>query len=74
MMHWREQLEGQRTLLVCHGGVIRMILGMVMATPLENAMEAVSVPFACRSRIRMDRIAETSEWLSCLIALQPGNP
>ena len=74
MVHWREELQGQRTLLVGHGGVIRMILATVMATPLEKAMGAVSVPFACRSRIRMDRIAETREWLSCLVAHHPGNP
>lgn len=74
MQHWRQELEGQRTLLVCHGGVIRMILAMVMGTPLESAMGAVAVPFACRTRLRMDRIAETREWLSCLVAHQPGSP
>lgn len=64
--HWRDQLEGRRVLVVAHGGVIRMVLAGIMQTPLEKAMGAVMVPYACRSRIRMDRMGE--QWLSALVA------
>lgn len=64
--HWRETLEGDRVLVVCHGGVIRMALAEVLATPPEKAMGALMVPYACRTRIRMDRMGE--RWLSCLVA------
>ena len=64
--HWRHELEGKRVLVVAHGGVIRMVLAGVMGTPLDQAMGAVMVPYACRSRIRMDRMGE--QWLSCLVA------
>lgn len=53
--HWRDTLAGQRALVVCHGGVIRMILADVMGIPLKKSFGAVSVPFACRSRIRVDQ-------------------
>ena len=64
--HWRSELEGKRVLVVAHGGVIRMVLAGVMSTPLDQAMGAVMVPYACRSRIRMDRMEQ--QWLSCLVA------
>lgn len=63
---WRETLEGQRVLVVCHGGVIRMAMADVMGTPLEKAMGALMVPYACRSRVRMDRAGD--QWLSCLVS------
>ena len=47
-------LAGQRVLVVCHGGVIRMILAEVLETPLEAAFRTVAVPYANRSRIRLD--------------------
>ena len=52
--HWHKELAGQRVLLVCHGGVIRMILAEVLETPLEAAFRTVAVPYANRSRIRLD--------------------
>lgn len=63
---WRETLEGQRVLVVCHGGVIRMATADVMGTPLEKAMGALMVPYACRTRVRMDRVDD--QWLSCLVS------
>ncbi len=66
LAYWRDELEGQRVLVVCHGGVIRMVLADVMGTPLIRAMGAAMVPYACRSRVRMDRMGE--QWLSCLVA------
>lgn len=53
--HWRDTLAGQRALVVCHGGVIRMILADVMGIPLQKSFAGVAVPFACRSRIRVDQ-------------------
>lgn len=46
---------GKRILLVCHGGVIRMILANVLGIPLSQSFSGFAVPFACRSRIRVDR-------------------
>ncbi|TBW50374.1 histidine phosphatase family protein [Marinobacter halodurans] len=48
---------GQRVLLVCHGGVIRMILASVLGIPLSQSFSGFAVPFACRSRIRVDETA-----------------
>jgi len=62
----RVELEDQRVLVVCHGGVIRMLVADVMGTALERAMGAVMVPYACRTRIRMDRTGD--DWLSCLVS------
>lgn len=64
--HWTQELSGQRVLVVCHGGVIRMILSQVLETPLEAAFRTLAVPYACRSRIRLD----TSEHgrLACLLS------
>ncbi|TNE76327.1 MAG: histidine phosphatase family protein [Gammaproteobacteria bacterium] len=53
--HWQTELAGKRVLVVCHGGVIRMVLGDVLGVPLERSFASVSVPYANRSRIRVDR-------------------
>lgn len=50
-----EKHEGEKILLVCHGGVIRVILADILGIPLERAFSGFSVPFACRTRIRIDR-------------------
>jgi broad specificity phosphatase PhoE len=47
-----EQHQGQHVLLVCHGGVIRALLGEIMQTPL-TALSRIEVPYACLSRIRL---------------------
>lgn len=62
--HWQKEAAGKRVLVVCHGGVIRMILASVMGIPLDRSFSAIAVPYACRSRIRVDE----SEYgvLSCL--------
>ncbi|MBB5321054.1 histidine phosphatase family protein [Marinobacter oulmenensis] len=52
---WQEQLAGQRVLVVCHGGVIRMILADVLGIPLERSFAGFAVPYACRSRIQVDQ-------------------
>lgn len=53
--HWTAELAGQRLLVVCHGGVIRMILAEVLGIPTNRAFSAIAVPYACRSQIQIDR-------------------
>ena len=62
--HWQKEAAGKRVLVVCHGGVIRMILAEVMGIPLERSFSALAVPYACRSRIRIDESGHGV--LSCL--------
>ncbi len=52
--HWCREAAGQRVLVVCHGGVIRMILAEVMGIPLTRSFSVLAVPYACRSRVRID--------------------
>lgn len=63
---WTERLAGQRILLVGHGGVVRVAVGHVMGIPRERVLSAIQVPYACRSRIRLDRSDHGS--LSCLVS------
>lgn len=62
--YWQQEAAGKRVLVVCHGGVIRMILAEVLGIPLDRSFSVIAVPYACRSRIRVDE----SEYgvLSCL--------
>jgi alpha-ribazole phosphatase len=64
--HWQQELAGQNLLIVCHGGVIRMIIADVMSIPLKQAFSGLAVPYACRTRIQ----AGTSDYerLQSLIA------
>ncbi|AMQ88958.1 histidine phosphatase family protein [Marinobacter sp. LQ44] len=52
---WQDKLASQRILVVCHGGVIRMVLAKVLGIPLEKSFAGFSVPYACRSRIQVDQ-------------------
>jgi len=52
---WQETLAGQRILVVCHGGVIRMVLAEVLGIPLTKSFTGFAVPYACRSRIQVDQ-------------------
>lgn len=52
---WQHRLAGQRILVVCHGGVIRMLLADVLHIPLSRSFAGFAVPYACRSLIRLDR-------------------
>ena len=52
--HWQEQLAGKRVLIVCHGGIVRMIAADVLHIPLEHAFSGISTPYACRSRIQVN--------------------
>tara|TARA_R110002073_G_scaffold336545_2_gene535062 strand:+ start:42667 stop:43308 length:642 start_codon:yes stop_codon:yes gene_type:complete len=67
--HWQETLQGKRVLLVCHGGVIRMVLAHVLGLNAAQSMAGFQVPYACRSQIQIDH----SEYgvLSCLVSHGP---
>lgn len=52
--HWQQALSGQNVLIVCHGGVIRMIVANAMNIPLHHAFSSLSTPYACRSRIQVN--------------------
>lgn len=56
-----EQFSGQHVLLICHGGVIRALLGMIMQTPLSS-LSRIEVPFACFSRIQVHHKAGEAHW------------
>ncbi|MEQ3724715.1 histidine phosphatase family protein [Alcanivorax sp.] len=62
---WQETLKGQRVLLVCHGGVIRMVLAHVLSMAPSKAMAGFQVPYACRSQVRLDDTDFGT--LSCLV-------
>ncbi|MFC4260792.1 histidine phosphatase family protein [Marinobacter lacisalsi] len=64
--HWTQALAGQRVLVVCHGGVIRMVLAEILETPLEAAFRTMAVPYASRSRIRLDESPHGR--LACLLS------
>ncbi|MGM0951553.1 MAG: histidine phosphatase family protein [Pseudomonadota bacterium] len=53
--HWQQKLAGQKILVVCHGGVIRMVLADILGIPLEKSFTGFAVPYACRSQIRIDQ-------------------
>ena len=64
--HWSQALVGQKVLIVCHGGVIRMVLAGILETPLESAFRTLAVPYASRSRLRLDDSAHGR--LACLLS------
>lgn len=63
---WAGRLAGQRVLLVCHGGVIRVVLGHVMGIRQDRVLSAMAVPYACRSRVRLDH--SEHGLLACLVS------
>ena len=63
---WTRECRGQRVLLVCHGGVIRAVLGHILTLPLERTLSAFAVPYASRSRIRLDDTPHGT--LTCLLS------
>ncbi|WP_100639009.1 histidine phosphatase family protein [Marinobacter salexigens] len=64
--HWQQELAGQNLLIVCHGGVIRMIVAEVMNIPLEHAFSGLATPYACRSRIQVNTSSHGR--FQCLVA------
>lgn len=67
---WQDRLSGKKVLIVCHGGVIRMVLAYALGIPLEKSFTSFAVPYACRSRIRVDQ-TEFGQFHS-LISHQPS--
>ena len=52
---WHDVIQrhaGKRILLVCHGGVIRLIIARVLAMPRSHLFR-LNVPFASASRVRV---------------------
>jgi len=45
-----ERYQGQNLLIVCHGGVIRVLLSQVLGLPMKHYAR-FDVPYACMSRI-----------------------
>ncbi|MGD9786993.1 MAG: histidine phosphatase family protein [Sulfuricellaceae bacterium] len=59
---WQDLLTrhgGRRVLLVCHGGVIRLVLALALGIPLSNLFR-LQVPFAALSRLRVDGEGESA--------------
>ena len=53
---WQQLLadhQGKKVLLVCHGGVIRILLKNLLSM-LPEAMNRFAVPYASRTRLRID--------------------
>lgn len=51
---WSTRLNNEDVLVVAHGGVIRMILASVLEMAPARAMGRLQVPYACRTRLRLD--------------------
>ena len=52
---WQQKLAGKKVLVVCHGGVIRMVLADILGIPLERSFTGLAVPYGCRARVRVDQ-------------------
>lgn len=48
----QSEFQGQHVLLVCHGGVFRVLLGLLLQMPLK-AIVRFDVPYACFSRFNI---------------------
>ncbi|MCP3906616.1 MAG: histidine phosphatase family protein [Oceanicoccus sp.] len=56
-----KQHGGKHILLICHGGVIRALLGHIMETPL-TALSRIEVPYACLSRVKVHHQQGKDHW------------
>jgi broad specificity phosphatase PhoE len=63
--------SGQHILLVCHGGVIRALLGHVMQAPLTS-LSRIEVPYASFSRIKIYHHPDAEDWPQ-LVSHGPGH-
>lgn len=62
---WDELIEahkGQSVLLVCHGGVMRVLIAQLLKMP-SSALPRLSVPYGCVSRIQIHHQAGHSDWV-----------
>jgi broad specificity phosphatase PhoE len=53
--------QGKHILLICHGGVIRALLGKLMQSPL-TALSRIDVPYASLSQIKIYHQAGRADW------------
>jgi broad specificity phosphatase PhoE len=61
---WAVLLQNQRgnhVLLICHGGVVRMLLAKLLGMPL-HALTRLSVPYGCISRITVHHKQGCDDW------------
>ena len=54
LQDWLNRGRGGRLLFVCHGGVIRAAIAGSLDLPLGSVMQGFQVPYACRTRLRVD--------------------
>ncbi|MGK0442178.1 MAG: broad specificity phosphatase PhoE [Pseudohongiellaceae bacterium] len=66
-----QQHRGQHSLVITHGGVIRIILAQVLQMPLQ-AIPFISIPHGCLSQIKIYHQDGTNDWPQ-LIFHQPLN-
>lgn len=57
----QHRYQGQHVLLVCHGGVFRILLGLLLQMPL-SAVVRFDVPYACFSRIKIYHSEGHAPW------------
>lgn len=65
------EFQGKRILLICHGGVMRMLLQQLLLMAPE-AMNRFSIPYAAMSRFRVDHSmgkSERQDWPSLITHL-----
>ncbi|RLK46976.1 alpha-ribazole phosphatase [Alkalispirillum mobile] len=53
---WVAEPPGQRLLVVCHGGVIRVLLAEALGGDPGHLLSRLQVPYACMTRLRVDRV------------------
>lgn len=53
---WVAEPPGARVLVVCHGGVIRVLLAKALGLDPAHLLSRVQVPYACLTRLRVDWI------------------
>jgi len=56
-----QQHKGESVLLVCHGGVIRVLIAKLLSMP-SSALPKLSVPYGCVSRIQIHHQAGHDDW------------
>lgn len=66
-----DEFQGKRVLLICHGGVMRMLLQQLLLMAPE-AMNRFAIPYAAMSRFRVDHSlgeGERQDWPSLITHL-----
>jgi len=61
---WKQLLQtqqGKNVLLICHGGVVRMLLAKLLSMALP-ALPNINVPYGCISRIQIHHQQGSPDW------------